>query len=161
MLHTSSSSSEWARKDRQVGVQLASALSNRPSSAGSIVMRRGSGYRAGVRTFVSERLFRVLIVLLLATIGLQATPSRPVGLELDQGSAFSATTVDVAVAERRQWSVEVKADALPEPTPTFDVLRTSATSISAPNDWPATYAIGPPNLPIFILSSGPRGPPTA
>lgn len=124
-------------------------------------MRRSTVYRAFVHTFVSARLFRVLIALLLATIGLQATPSRPVSLELDHGSAFSATTVDVAVAERRQWSVEVKADALPEPTPTFYILRTSATSTSAPNDWPAVYAVGPPNLPIFILPSGPRGPPPA
>lgn len=105
---------------------------------------------------------RLWAALLLAAIGLQvASPvARP--LEVRHGSAFSAATVDVALApQRRIESVRV-AD---EPQPALPPQPVAVTPLAATilSDLPAVrpHSTGPPARDILAWQPAPRGPPAA
>lgn len=101
---------------------------------------------------------RLLSLLLLATIGLQA--SEPVrGLQYERGSAFSAATSDVALAASRRGEAAQHAVA-PLPSHTFEVALADAeaplllgTPLARPD------STGPPIPAKLARPSPPRAPP--
>jgi len=105
---------------------------------------------------------RLFLALLLATIGLQAVPAGDIPIEREHGSAFSASSLDTAVA-RQLDRIETQAVAQPLPPPPGD---TDARSLPAEasglgHDW----HVGPlPRLPALALAASlylPRPPPQA
>jgi hypothetical protein len=95
---------------------------------------------------------RVWTLLLLAAIGLQAAEPIHAPLQRTQGSAFSATTIDVAVVSNRKGETEVLASPLPAPAMAAVQPRLKSiplTAIAPAHLWPETR--GPP----------PRGHPAA
>lgn len=101
---------------------------------------------------------RLWALLLLAAIGLQAAAPVSKVLETRHGSAFSATTAEVAVAPQRR----VEADrqiALPQPVPVLGAAPlVPARAIHAA--WsPRPDSTGPPAREILARQPAPRGPP--
>lgn len=105
---------------------------------------------------------RLWAALLLAAIGLQV--AAPVGkvLEARHGSAFSATTVEVAVAPQRRVEADRQV-ALPQPTTApVAVSEISPPVFAALVSWPSRPdSTGPPAEDILTRQPGPRGPPIA
>lgn len=105
---------------------------------------------------------RLWALVLLAAIGLQA--AMPVGgpLQVRHGSAFSATTMEVAVAPQRRITAESPVP-LPRPaTLPVAVTQTPAPSSAAPASWPSRPdSTGPPAREILARQPAPRGPPAA
>lgn len=106
---------------------------------------------------------RLWAVLLLAAIGLQA--AAPVGkvLEARSGSAFSATTVEVAVAPQRRVEAQ-RQIALPQPAtlPVAARITPAAPALASELAWaPRPDSTGPPAREILARQPAPRGPPTA
>lgn len=106
-------------------------------------------------------MFRLLAALMLATIGLQATPARPVLPLRDHGSAFSASTAEVAVAARRERAEEVR---VVEQAPALlhihaDLLRARPALPVSRTAWPAVQARGPPPRDLRGPAASPRAPP--
>ena len=107
----------------------------------------------------SSAVLRLFIALLLATIGLQAVPSGDLSIERDQGSAFSASTLDSAVA-RQLDRVEIETVAQPMLPPPDSVI----TSVAITSAGPGWHAKLDPELPVFAVASPPylpRPPPSA
>lgn len=111
---------------------------------------------------VRQALFGFWAALLLATVGLQATAPVAAPLEPAHGSAFSATTFEVALAAQRRADPARQAPApqpllpvSPEPRP----LTPAATLIPAPAPRPAST--GPPAREILAFLPAPRAPPRA
>ena len=111
------------------------------------------------------RLFvvRLLGALLLLAAGLQA--GAPIGavLERSHGSAFSASTHEVAVATSRRAEVSRVAIS-PQPVmppriahAALPLARTAHPRLPAPKP----DSTGPPALDILARLPDPRGPPTA
>ena len=91
---------------------------------------------------------RILALLLLAAIGLQAVEPIRAPLERTQGSAFSAATADLALATGRRVETG-KAQALPTPAlPTI-----APTAFETPH-----LALLPPDAPPHLRPEV-RGPP--
>lgn len=108
-------------------------------------------------------LCRLLSLLLLATIGLQA--SEPVrGPHRDRGSAFSAATSDVVVASyRRPEAIRTTIAPLP-PLPRLvetPFARTAAPLQLAAVPAPRPDSTGPPARMILARQPAPRAPPLA
>lgn len=105
---------------------------------------------------------RLWAALLLAAIGLQA--AAPIGqvLETRHGSAFSATTAEVAVAPQRRIEADHQAPlALPTIVPVaFTAMP--APAFALPASWPSRPdSTGPPAREILTRQPAPRAPPTA
>lgn len=99
---------------------------------------------------------------MVATIGFQSVPSGAITMERGQGSAFSATTIDVATAAQSARFSEAKlvVKARPEhsPAPVVATVR-PATALPAPHWRERDNAPrGPPHL---VLVASPRAPPFA
>ncbi|HEY8604005.1 hypothetical protein [Tsuneonella suprasediminis] len=109
------------------------------------------------------RMTQWFAALLLAIIGLQAMPPSPVPVRVEHGSAFSASTVEVALPIRREATSETreiaKAPALVPQTP-GPRLAWSVPVVQA--HWPANWQTAPPP-PFRPLKSppAPRAPPIA
>lgn len=106
----------------------------------------------------SLMLVRLWAALLLAAIGLQAAQPFRAPLEARHGSAFSATTYEVAVAPQRR--IEAR-QALPLPAPPVERAVTPPSPrpalVFAPA--PRPDSTGPPIDNILIRQAAPRAPP--
>ncbi|MXO99704.1 hypothetical protein GRI97_11955 [Altererythrobacter xixiisoli] len=106
----------------------------------------------------------MLVLLLLATIGLHALPAHAAPPVPTQGSAFSAATVDVAVAVRRDLPTAAK-QMLVEPLDLPPSARLSSTDLAATfhADGPVRTprARGPPPHEAVGPQLSPRAPPIA
>lgn len=113
-----------------------------------------------VRRLSSPALVRLLVALLIATIGLQA--SEPVrDVQRTRGSAFSAATVDVAIATTRRAET-VRMLVVPEPPlPAETTLSALPASLHLPAVSPRPESTGPPEHPILPRQHAPRAPPLA
>lgn len=108
-------------------------------------------------------LVRFWAVLLLATVGLQASLPGSTPLERTHGSAFSATTAEVALAPHRR-AVEAAKPVAPDPRvpsvapqPPLHVLAVERPQL--PLVRPSS--IGPPAFPPLPSRAAPRAPPHA
>lgn len=111
----------------------------------------------------SLTLVRLWAALLLATIGLQATVSAAPSLERKSGSAFSATTYEVALYVQRADRVQRQA-VTPLPATPLDLgLRAlpalGPTLVGLPALRPDST--GPPLRKVHSWYPAPRGPPRA
>jgi len=105
---------------------------------------------------------QALIVLLLAVMALQALPPQPLPLQADNGPAFSASSVEVALPARRQVWVEQKvAPVLPPMAdwPEQPVAVPIATAIEAGGLRRVPARIPPPSQNVLEPSAPPRAPP--
>lgn len=106
---------------------------------------------------------RLLAALLLVVAGLQAgAPMGPV-LERTHGSAFSASTHDVAVAASRRTEVS-RVVAAPQPVlpvmPVSEAVRPAALALGT-LPAPRPDSTGPPPRDMPGRPPSPRGPPRA
>lgn len=105
---------------------------------------------------------RLLAALLLATIGLQAGESFDSAQQPTHGSAFSATTVEVAVVPQRRSGTVVTAVApLPAEPPRMAALGPLPTSHLAALPAARPDSTGPPVAVFWARPSAPRAPPLA
>ena len=106
------------------------------------------------------RSYRLLAALVLAIIGLQATPSQAVPIIVQHGSAFSASTSEVAVLMRRDSESEKRAVVkLPAIRPQAARPTIRVIDISEPV-WPDNRQTGPPiRLRPPQSPASPRAPP--
>ncbi len=108
---------------------------------------------------LSSVLARLGAALLLATIGLQAAEPA-LAVELSHGSAFSASSHEVALVER----VEAHPGQLvPAPLPLreAEVPAPAARVAQAPGVAARPDSTGPPALTVLERQPGPRPPPIA
>jgi hypothetical protein len=112
----------------------------------------------------SLMVLRLCAALLLATIGAQAF--RPVAAPLEQthGSAFSATTYEVALLVQRSERSS-RQEAVPQPLPPVSrPTEPVALNVATLPAWPAPRpsSTGPPPLgDIHSWKPAPRAPPRA
>lgn len=103
---------------------------------------------------------RLLAVLLLATIGLQAAAPVAASLQQTHGSAFSAITYEVTLATQRTSEVRkavVARAALPLVTfAQVPLLRQMALPV---NSAPRPDSTGPPVYDVGSWEPSPRAPP--
>lgn len=105
-------------------------------------------------------LFGLWAALLLAVVGLQATTPIAAPLEPAHGSAFSATTFEVALAAQRRADPARHAPLpLPPAPPQLQSLAAAAFLVPVPAPRPAST--GPPPRDILAFHPAPRGPPRA
>jgi hypothetical protein len=101
----------------------------------------------------------LMAVLLMAMIALQATPAEPIPQALDGGPAFSASSIEVALAPRRGLAGETRLAPVPLPARPLQQLTPVATLALTEQAWPAHRQTGPPPpVPRRTLAS-PREPP--
>ena len=106
---------------------------------------------------------QALIALLLAVVALQAFPPKPLPLHADNGPAFSASSVQVALPGRLWSGVEQQpAPAGPPPTDRPEEPALSPATV-ADFDGPApALSRAPPPLPsVLEPAAPPRAPPAA
>jgi hypothetical protein len=111
----------------------------------------------------SLKLVRLWAVLLLATIGLQATASAAPSLQKTSGSAFSAATYEVALYVQRGEKVQRQA-VTPQPLlPLAMAILSVPARTAALADRPASRpdSTGPPSREIQSWKPAPRAPPRA
>lgn len=108
------------------------------------------------------RLYALLCAVLLATACLQAVGPIGAPLERTQGSAFSAATDDVALAQVRRSEAARPAPALLA-MPAAPVRAAVPSPAAAPAQPPLARprSTGPPPYPWQPLQTGPRAPPLA
>ena len=97
---------------------------------------------------------RVWIALLLAAIGLQAAEPIRTPLQLTQGSAFSAATLDVALVSSRKGEAEAYAPLQIPP-------RMSTTAMRVPPKSPVCVRTLTPRLRPEVRGPPPRGHPAS
>ena len=134
------------------------------AAQGRFIALQGAGpYLEGVTDPRSiSALMRLFLALLLATIGLQAVPAGNIPIERDHGSAFSASSLDTAVARQvDRIETQVVAQPLPPPPGDTDARSLPAEARDSDHDW----HVGPlPRLPALALAASPylpRPPPRA
>lgn len=111
---------------------------------------------------VRRSLFGFWAALVLATVGFQATVPLPAPLEPAHGSAFSATTVEVALATRRHTEaarIAVAPQSL-VPLPVEAAPRLAALPLAV-IPAPRPNSTGPPAQDILVLQPAPRAPPAS
>jgi hypothetical protein len=111
----------------------------------------------------SLMLVRLLVALLLATIGLQASQAFDTAARLTHGSAFNAAASEVALApQRRTETTTVAATPLPPGLPhELTVASPPIVPILVARPEPRPDSTGPPVLPILDRQPAPRAPPIA
>ena len=108
-------------------------------------------YRGVADRFFQLTRLRIWVVLVLAVIGVQAAVPMHAPLERYEGSAFSSTTIDVALASARRSDVETpQAEPLPALPPVI-------SRPFAPLRFAALYRA--PRLPAQARAPPPRGHP--
>jgi hypothetical protein len=104
---------------------------------------------------------RIFVVLMLAVTALQAVPARPLPLHPDNGPAFSASSVEVALPARRELATELKVAPIPPPLTGGAAkpipLVTDESAVEAA--WPAPYRVRAPPRRVLVPAAPPRGPP--
>ena len=111
----------------------------------------------------SLKLVRLWAAILLATIGLQATASAAPSIEKTDGSAFSATTYQVALYVQRAERVQRQAVA-PQPLAPFAIVARAlpAPALVLGGGVPRRPdSTGPPLRSIHSWQPAPRAPPRA
>ena len=107
--------------------------------------------------FLSLRLWAAAM---LAVIGLQAIPVHSLPERPTQGSAFNASTVDVALAAREVAAHEVALDPAPEPHHPAVMPISAPVQPALQSAWRAHRQTGPPLRPEPLRSGpSPRAPP--
>lgn len=102
---------------------------------------------------------RLLVLLMLLVVALLATPSKPIPIYLDHGSAFSASSAEVALPIRRDLVGDVKI--VPAPA-TLDHEIHWQVPWASPIDvrtWPVNHQTDPPEPRPRLSDSAPRAPP--
>jgi hypothetical protein len=112
-----------------------------------------------IRSLPRLLLVRLLGVLLLATVGLQAGSPFAAPLERSHGSAFSATTHEVALTEQRRAQAQRIAPAPLVPVPARLPLVRAQALPDQPAPRPASTA--PPAREDIAWRPAPRAPPAA
>lgn len=116
-----------------------------------------------LRCLPSLTLVRLWAALLLATIGLQALDTAPPSLERRSGSAFSASTQEVALYVQRGERVQRQAVA-PQPLVAFPlsvaVVRSRVAELVV-LPAPRPDSTGPPAYEFRFSNASPRAPPRA
>lgn len=108
---------------------------------------------------------RFWAALLVLTVALSAVAPIEAPLDVRSGSAFSADTVEVAIAPARQGLAVQRVVQLPAPLPLLPlaplaILAALPLLASARDRWPAPT--GPPShAPLLARKIAPRGPPIA
>ncbi|NML95343.1 hypothetical protein [Novosphingobium olei] len=106
-----------------------------------------------------RRPFRLWAILLVLVVALQALAPMGGGLSLRSGSAFSADTVEVAVAPARRVA-EAAVAPLPAPLPTVAALVIPLSLMLVATWRPKPRQTAPPRLdPAFPQRLEPRAPP--
>lgn len=117
--------------------------------------------RPPLLTLPSLTALRLWAALLLAAIGWQAAQPFHAPLEARHGSAFSATTVEVAVAPQRQVAAQRAWPAMPAPVPVAVERPFRPFSLLPETPSPRPDSTGPPTRVILARQPAPRGPPFA
>ncbi|MEJ5978134.1 hypothetical protein WG901_15890 [Novosphingobium sp. PS1R-30] len=116
-----------------------------------------------LRSLPSLTLVRLWAAVLLATIGLQALDAAPPSLERRSGSAFSASTQEVALYVQRGERVQRQAVA-PQPIVPFSTpvaVTPARTAELAVLPAPRPDSTGPPAFEFRSWNAAPRAPPRA
>lgn len=130
------------------------------SEKGRVRVVRCYGWRV-TASEVLRRQFRILLALMLGVVLLQTAPAGDLPVQRGHGSAFSATTYDVALPVRRD-AAKIAGLA---PMPTMAVLPQAPSELRA-YDLRAEASLGrprqtgPPVRPPRLDTASPRGPPT-
>lgn len=106
-------------------------------------------------------LTRLVAALLLALVTLQATPAHAIPHAPDRGPAFSASSIEVALAPRRTAATEVRMAPIPLPARPPIVAVPLAAAHPTKAYWPANLATGPPPAWPKRSIASPREPPRA
>lgn len=105
---------------------------------------------------------RLILGALIAVLTLQATPTAPLPTFRDHGSAFSASTSEVAVLVRRDNADRIKSAPQPKPLP-FLIIAYGAAEVLDDRRLLAhqlPYQRGPPFIvPVFSRREPARAPP--
>ncbi|MGN6500948.1 MAG: hypothetical protein ACTHKM_12470 [Tsuneonella sp.] len=98
---------------------------------------------------------------LLAIIAMQALPAQAIPPALDRGPAFSASSIEVALAPRREVRADVRIAPVPlPPRPFVEPLLPAELSLRA-EPWRAHRQQAPPATPPRRSIASPREPPLA
>lgn len=104
---------------------------------------------------------RFILGALIAVLTLQATPTTPLPAFRDHGSAFSASTSEVAVLVRRDNADRIKSAPQPKPLPfiiAYDAAEVLDDRRLLAHQLP--YQRGPPFIvPVFSRREPARAPP--
>jgi hypothetical protein len=103
----------------------------------------------------------LMAVLLMAMIALQATPAAPIPHNLDRGPAFSASSIEVALAPRRDLASETRVTPVPLPEHPPQQWTPAEVLGLTRQAWPAHRQTGPPPLVPRRTIASPREPPLA
>ena len=106
------------------------------------------------------RTFRLFAALMLAVIGLQATPAQPLPTQQSHGSAFSADTHELALPVRKEAASEVALPAIVPvlPPQTWAAKIRPRLAVAEPKG--AHHQTDPPLRPEPLRRSpAPRAPP--
>ena len=111
-------------------------------------------------TNLHRLLFKLGLIAVLAAVLCQATPSAPVPVSRDRGSAFDATTFEVAVLTQRDGETrEAAAEVEPAiPVVALIDMRSIPTTTVKGNDYPPRQT-GPPVKSVWRPLPPTRGPP--
>lgn len=106
---------------------------------------------------------RLMAVLLLATIGLQAAAPEAFTLHHERGSAFSALTADVSLAPRQADQTAKRLLPLPDPLPTLPPAP-ALVLVTVTQPQAVAVVIAPASLPLPPrerpeVPTSPREPP--
>jgi hypothetical protein len=96
---------------------------------------------------------------LMAMIALQATPTAPIPDNHDRGSAFSASSTEVALAPRSHLASESRLAPVPLTERPSQGLIPLAELALTQHAWPAHRQTGPPPLVPRRSLASPREPP--
>lgn len=109
----------------------------------------------------SSRLFAFVAALMLAVIGMQATPTDRLPVAPVHGSVFSAATVEVTLAPwTNQEAGLTQLPALPPRLVAVEYPARAGTDTMTVA-WRGLAWTGPPSLAVSILPYPPRAPPFA
>ncbi|WP_338467074.1 hypothetical protein RXV95_00510 [Novosphingobium sp. ZN18A2] len=104
---------------------------------------------------------RLFAALALAVIGLQAAQPWRLSVAPQHGSAFSASTVEVALVTERRGET-ARQTVVPEPIAgarTVPVRRPAVATAMQPRWRVRPESTGPPFPDLLLLRPGPRAPP--
>lgn len=102
---------------------------------------------------------RWIAVALLAIIAVQALPAQAIPPALDRGPAFSASSIEVALAPRREVRADVRLAPVPlPPRPAVEWAKPGELTVRA-EPWPAHRQQAPPTTSPRRSIASPREPP--
>lgn len=106
------------------------------------------------------RLLRAVVLTLLACIAMQAVPSKALPIQLQTGSAFSASTAEVSLSARAESVARIAVVAAPVPQhPAVSRLLIDVVTNSS-QFWSGKHQTAPPLRWPQSPATSPRGPPS-